>query len=468
VFGSLGLAAFLGGVARGDGAGLEVGSFSMVRWCWAPVVVGASDIKMPLSMTAISRRVHFTVFGHKHPPWTNPKAREGANRPSLGVGRAETAANALPDPGERNGRGRRSAGVSLTGTPLVSLLVIMAVGLPVVVVVAWRRAKPGLIRVVLGFVGIVCCQALAVAAAGVVANNTYGFYNSWADLIGTPRQAPLALSNGLVAQNGSQGRIITLPVALPGPQHNQDMDVLVWVPKEYDQPSYHNLKFPVTMMLPGQPNTPQGVFTQFKFGAEATQAIERHLVKPFVAVFPPIMIDPPRDTECTDVRGGPQAETWLASNVRRAVIRHLRVNPDGRQWSALGWSTGGFCAAKLMLRHRTLFQAAVGIGAYYDAETDHSTGNLFNGSAQLRNENSPLWLVKQPGNQNALLLIIVSKMDRDSYDGIFYADSKKMIEATRGHPGVSTIELPQGGHNYRVYRPTLPAALTWLEKNAGL
>ncbi|MDQ1482009.1 MAG: hypothetical protein QOF35_85, partial [Actinomycetota bacterium] len=59
-------------------------------------------------------------------------------------------------------------------------------------------------------------------------------------------------------------------------------------------------------------------------------------------------------------------------------------------------------------------------------------------------------------------------MDRDSYDGIFYADSKKMIEATRGHPGVSTIELPQGGHNYRVYRPTLPAALTWLEKNAGL
>jgi hypothetical protein len=64
--------------------------------------------------------------------------------------------------------------------------------------------------------------------------------------------------------------------------------------------------------------------------------------------------------------------------------------------------------------------------------------------------------------------IIVSRLDRASYDGYAYADSKQMIEATQGTPGVSTLVLPSGGHNHRVYRPTVPAALSWLGQQAGL
>jgi K+ transporter len=37
--------------------------------------------------------------------------------------------------------------------------------------------------------------------------------------------------------------------------------------------------------------------------------------------------------------------------VGNAVLKHFRVSRDGRQWSAAGWSTGGFCAAKLLLHH---------------------------------------------------------------------------------------------------------------------
>lgn len=103
-------------------------------------------------------------------------------------------------------------------------------------------------------------------------------------------------------------------------------------------------------MLPGQPGTPEGDFSQFQFAQQATQAIRSGAVKPFVGVFPPLMIAPPRDTECTDVPHGPQAETWLAKDVRTAVLRDVRITPDGKQWSAAGWSTGGFCAAKLLLR----------------------------------------------------------------------------------------------------------------------
>jgi S-formylglutathione hydrolase FrmB len=222
------------------------------------------------------------------------------------------------------------------------------------------------------------------------------------------------------------------------------------------------------MMMPGQPGTPQGVFHQFDFARQATSAIEQHQVKPFVAVFPPIMIAPPRDTECTDVPRGPQAESWLSRDVRGAVIRSLRVTPDGRRWSVMGWSTGGFCAAKLVLRHPTLFRAAVGFGAYYDAETDRTTGDLFGGNRRLRNENSPIWLIERPRPQPTRLLIIVSQLDRASYDGYAYANSKQMIEASQGTPGIATLVLPRGGHNYKVYRSTMPQALTWLGQNGGL
>jgi hypothetical protein len=133
-----------------------------------------------------------------------------------------------------------------------------------------------------------------------------------------------------------------------------------------------------------------------------------------------------------------------------------------------GWSTGGFCAAKLLLRNRADFNAAASIGGYFDAETDPSTGNLFGGSAQLRRQNAPIWLIRQPGNLDANLLIVVSKTDRSSYNGVHYADSKQMIAETRGYPSVATVLLPSGGHNYTVYRATLPAVLAWCARTAGL
>ena len=357
--------------------------------------------------------------------------------------------------------------MALTGTTLVTILVVLAVAVPVLLALAVCRISRGWLRGSVTVLGVLLSQVLAVGAAGLVANDEFGFYNSWSDLLGGGDGAPqVTVANGLVPKDGSQGSVATLAVPLPSPHPGsaatRSMNALVWLPREYAQPAYRSAKFPVVMMLPGQPGTPPGVFHQFDFARQATLAIEQHRVKPFVAVFPPIMIAPPRDTECTDVAHGPQAESWLVGNVRSALLRSVRATPDGRQWSVMGWSTGGFCAAKLLLRHPTEFHAAVGFGAYYDAETDRTTGNLFGGNDRLRRENSPLWLIQRPRSQPARLLIIVSRLDRAPDDGYTYADSKQMIEATQGVPGVSTLVLPQGGHNYRVYRPTVAAALSWL------
>jgi hypothetical protein len=86
----------------------------------------------------------------------------------------------------------------------------------------------------------------------------------------------------------------------------------------------------------------------------------------------------------------------------------------------------------------------------------------------LRNQNSPLWLIKHTLSYPVHLLIITSKGDRESWNGVHYADAKKAIAASSGIPGVSTIVLPSGGHNFGTYAPTVGPALGWLGKNAGL
>jgi hypothetical protein len=314
---------------------------------------------------------------------------------------------------------------------------------------------------------MVFAQLLAVAAVAVWANNTFGFYDSWSDLMGgSQSSSQQAEANGSLPLAGGQGSVVALTVN--GKASRASGIVLVWLPPQYNQPAYKTTRFPVFVMLPGQPGTPEGVFSQFQFARQATKAIRSRAVKPFVAVFPPLMIAPPRDTECTDIPHGPQAETWLATDVRAAVLRHVRVTPEGRQWSAAGWSTGGFCATKLLLRHRSEFNAAAPMGGYFTAETDPSTGDLFNGSKTLRRENSPSWLIRQPGQPDANVLIVVSKNDRHSYDGGRYADSKQMIADTRGYPNVATILLPSGGHNYTNYRQTLPGVFAWCARTAGL
>jgi hypothetical protein len=357
--------------------------------------------------------------------------------------------------------------MSLTGLPLFVLLVAFAILIPLALVLTWSGRPHGLLGRALRFIAMVVAQVTAVAAVGVWANNTFGFYDSWADLLGRSQAGALhAEANSPLPVSGIDGRVITLTVN--GKASRASGIVLVWLPPQYAQPAFKTTRFPVLLMLPGQPSTPEGVFSQFQFGQQATRAISSHAVKPFVAVFPPIMIAPPRDTECTNVPHGPQAETWLAKDVRDAVLRHVRVTQDGKQWSVAGWSTGGFCAAKLLLRNRADFNAAASIGGYFDAETDPSTGNLFGGSAQLRRQNAPIWLIRQPGNLDANLLIVVSKTDRSSYNGVHYADSKQMIAETRGYPSVATVLLPSGGHNYTVYRATLPAVLAWCARTAGL
>ena len=68
-----------------------------------------------------------------------------------------------------------------------------------------------------------------------------------------------------------------------GGPSNAKADVLMWLPPQYDDPSYADTEFPVLVVLPGQPSQVQTTFNHFSFGAVAAAEIESGRVEPFVA-----------------------------------------------------------------------------------------------------------------------------------------------------------------------------------------
>ncbi|MCW2811085.1 MAG: S-formylglutathione hydrolase FrmB [Friedmanniella sp.] len=347
--------------------------------------------------------------------------------------------------------------MTLTGQPLVLLICALAAAAPAAVTLWWRRtARRSWLASVRRLGALLLCQALAVSALFLWVNNQYGFYNSWSDLAGRSGGTATITAGGLV--KAGQGRVQVLNVT-GGPGTNGNHQVLAWLPPQYDQPQYRDTRFPVMMVLPGQPSTPSAMFRHYNFGAAATTEINAGRMQPFVAVFPPLMTSPPRDTECTDVPNGPQAETWLSRYVFNGVRRDLRV--DSRPWTTLGWSTGAFCSAKLVLRFPQQYQAAAGLGGYYAPVTDSTTGKLFKGKTS-REENSPSWLYRHGGLHHRKLLVVAGRQDTEAY-----RPSQQFLDLTAGDPGVSSLLFPTGGHNYHNYALYLPQALQWLGTNAN-
>lgn len=347
--------------------------------------------------------------------------------------------------------------MTLTGEAILIASVVAAlVTLAVLVVVGGllpRPARRGLLvaRAAGVLVLALLAQGFAVFAAGLVINDQYDFYASWSDLAGQGSTQEAVIHVGGLTTHG-EGHIVLRTIHRE--RVGRDDRALIWLPPQYDTPAYRHHRFPVVMFLPGQPSSPQVVFHQFDFAHVATRAIAAGM-PPFVAVFPTLMVDPPHDTECTNLPHLP-TESWLTRSVPDYVTSHFRVQPTGRSWSVMGWSTGGFCAAKVMLGHQSEFGSAVSFGGYYQPLEDHTTGNLFQGSLVRRDANSPTYLYRSHRLLQDRLLVIASKQDRQSWPA-----TRVFLKKTSTDPHVAYLAPGRGGHNYRVYRNLLPTALRW-------
>lgn len=343
--------------------------------------------------------------------------------------------------------GRR---LSLLGWPLLVITILLALGAPAACAYLWRRLPR------LGALSLVIlCQVMAILAVGVAVNDHYQFFASWGDLSGSGADAPI------VAQNNGTGPLPRplserlrrdfreehgeLEATLAGARSGIRAKVWVWLPPQYRQEPQE--RFPVVELFTGYPGTPTAWFHVLRGPERLRAAMRSGAAQPYILVAPTITVRPGHDTECADVAGGPRVATWLAEDVRRIVVSNFRALPGRDAWATMGYSTGGYCAAKLPLQYPRLFRAGVSLAGYFAPSNPALT--------RLPRENLPRLMAQR--HPAVDLLLAASRQDPGTAAAV-----GTMVRAARSPTLVYTYVVPRGGHNTGVWSAMLPRSFQWL------
>jgi S-formylglutathione hydrolase FrmB len=404
-------------------------------------------------------------------------------------------------------------------SPFIALMIAAAIGSVVITVGLWPRVasqRLGALAARLGL--IVGSQLLVMAAILSFVNGYFSFFDSWSAVFGNGTPPPAAASGlaassrpimitgidlGPVPGGGSalpeliNGKpAIRPPHGYAGPHPSAEPTVVpgleatggvaraarsvgevlqvtvsgehtgiaspenyVYLPPQYFQKAYAHTQFPVVLALTGYPNDPWSIVKRLEVPATAARLVAAGKIGPAVYVMMNVSVALPRDTECTNVPGGPQAQTFLARDVPLAVERTFRVQSGRNGWAVIGYSTGGYCAAKLAMMEPDQFGAAVSMAGYYTAIKDSTTGNLYGGSRAYQNENSLDWRLTHLPAPPVSVLVTSSRVGEKDLPGTL-AFLRLIHPPMRGY----SLIVAQGGHNYRTWNRQLPQSLEWLSQ----
>jgi pimeloyl-ACP methyl ester carboxylesterase len=161
--------------------------------------------------------------------------------------------------------------------------------------------------------------------------------------------------------------------------------------------------------------------------------------------------------ECTD---GPRGmdDTYLSIDVPTIIRARYRVSTDPAEWGLLGFSSGGYCAANLALRHRASFGAAAVLDGYFRAK-DGPAAIALGGNPALENANSPLTIARslRPGTA-PMPAFWISVGTGDHTDLVF---EEAFVPALERIVKVTSLVQPGGHHNFYAFAHELPPALSW-------
>lgn len=384
--------------------------------------------------------------------------------------------------------------MSPTGWPMTVTAILLAVAAPIGTHVLWNRIhgpRPVRAAARLSMIGV--SQVMAILLCGVVVNNYYGLYASWDDLLGdtgspgviihqNSAAAGTPISGGDLTDSraqGGRGQVVPLvPRVRPaGPvqvfkKYGDDAqvttftgpksglggtnDVMVYTPPQYNDPAYANTAFPVVMLFPGYPGTPQTWFGSMAGQKELATLLQQHASTPFVLVA--VNISPVKgvNTDCTDIPGGPQVATYITDDVRTMIERSFRVTTDRAGWGLMGYSEGGLCAGKLLVQYPQLFSAAVQMSG------DVSPGGYVSkyGTA-FANQNSTLWVL-QNHKPNPPVALLAAASAEDAHGSVL-ADALALQKVAPDV--VDVLKKDHGSHNIDVWKQWLPQAYAWLSQH---
>ncbi|MFF7608369.1 alpha/beta hydrolase-fold protein [Streptomyces parvulus] len=372
--------------------------------------------------------------------------------------------------------------MGLTSNKVLALAVLAGVLLFAGTVWLWPRLAHGGVRAVLGRVGLLfATQAAVFAAVGLVANQSFGFYGSWADLFGRETGQGVVVDHAAGGTGGPlrvvgdrrvtgagggrpevSGRIDEVRIA--GRTTRIATPAYVYLPPEYFQARHRGRTFPAAVVLTGYPGTAEALVDKLRYPRTALELAREGRMRPMILVMLRPTLAPPRDTECVDVPGGPRTETFFAKDLPEAVGGHYRVSRGPGNWGVVGNSTGGYCALKLAVHHPDVFAAGAGLSAYYDAPNDPTTGDLFQGNEERKNHANLWWYLKNRPAPDTSLLVTSSRSGETNY-----ADTREFIERVKSRKPtrISSIILESGGHNFNTWRREIPATLEWLGGRLG-
>lgn len=349
--------------------------------------------------------------------------------------------------------------MALTGTAFFVVLVVATAVAVVGTIALWARVRgPRAVRWVVHAVMIGVCQLTAISVVAVWINNSYGLYASWDDLMGTNNPNAVAMPGPPVGRakfnHGTQNDI--LDTYFRGKASMLSGQVLVWTPPQYNEAAYRTKKFPVLMLLHGVPGSPQSWLEHGKMPGAFSDLLAQGKTHPFILVMP--VVNPGSvDTDCSDVPGHKVA-TWLADDVPALVKAKFRTLSGPSAWGVFGYSTGGFCAAKLPLQFPKVF----GAGAALDPDPLTGDTSVLTDPA-VRRRNAPTHMVRG-STAHVKLFLATSRQDRLSP----VSSIEQFQAAASGTPvEIRTLLLESGGHNYNTWSAEYPEAFgmlsQWLE-----
>ncbi|MCO8275990.1 alpha/beta hydrolase-fold protein [Actinoplanes sp. TRM 88003] len=297
----------------------------------------------------------------------------------------------------------------------------------VLLATVWNRTR------VIGRSALVVLSVLSVTAAVAVQVNRL-----------TEAYPTQTVAAATVADD-SGSRMLT--VTVPGPASRLTLPMYVYLPAAYRGGAG---RFPVIEALHGYPGTPVTWLRRLNVQSTLDREIAAGRMAPTVVLFPYQTPERLLDTECTNLRGGPQAETFLTVDVPAYVRAHYRVRTDQAAWGLTGYSAGAFCATDLALRHPGQYAAAASLSGYAEPGIDVGDGSQ-------NTTNNPAWRLRHLPQPPIALWLGWAGDDRES------AQDSRRLAAEIHHPlALTTAVLAHGGHSSAVWREMEPPAFDWL------
>ncbi|MEV0370369.1 alpha/beta hydrolase-fold protein [Streptomyces sp. NPDC050636] len=377
--------------------------------------------------------------------------------------------------------------MGLTSQSLEYTVIVVALACVAATVWLWPRLSRQGVRPILGRLGaIVLTQISIVCALALAVNSSFEFYGNWDELLGNNEEAPASVSQGggayaavgnmnggLVQPAGPQGldRVSGLPQGTPdkvgkvesvrfiGRRSRAINPGFVYLPPQYFQPQFRRQRFPVMVVISGYPGGIMNLAQHLQVPQNAGKLIAQGKMQPTVLVMVRPTIAPPRDTECVDVPGGPQAETFFTKDLPDALKSAYRVGRDPSAWGAFGYSSGGTCSLQLAMRNPKVYTSAVSLSGDFAIKDDLTTGSLFGSGeagARREREHDLLWRLKHLPAPQVSALVASSRKGEQGY-----GDTMKFIRAAKAPMMVDSIILPQGSHQFTTWRREVAPALEW-------